>query len=377
MKKVCIITTTRAEYGQLRWIINDIYEDSDLNLQIIVSGGHLSPEQGLTYREIENDGYPISDKIEMCLSSTSDVGIVKSMGLLQISICEAFNRLKPDIIVLLGDRYELLPIVNAALIMRIPVAHIGGGDLTKGAIDNEIRNSVTMMSTLHFASTETCANRIKAMIQNDKYIFITGDRSLDNYKRLALMNRETLAQSLGLDKNKKWGLLTYHPETKISISQNICNIHILMDFLKKICSDYEIIITKANTDLGGIEINQYLDNYVAQNSNMHLFNSLGQLRYCSICFQLAFMIGNSSSGIYESGYCKLPTINVGHRQDGRFLTDNIISSEITFDDLNKAFHTINNPSFIGSLKNMINPYGNGNSSKIIVSQIKKYLLRNE
>ncbi len=377
MKNVCVITTTRAEYGQLRWIINDIYEDTNLNLQLIVSGGHLSPEQGLTYHEIENDGYPINDKIEMCLSTVTDVGIVKSMGVLLLSICEAFNRSKPDIIVLLGDRYELLPIASAALIMKIPIAHIGGGDLTTGAIDNEVRNAVTMMSTLHFASTEICADRIRTMLHSEDNIFITGDRSLDNYNRMSMMNRETLSRSLGIDKDKKWVLLTYHPETRISVSENIHNIIVLMDFLKKECVDYEIIITKANTDLGGVEINQYLEDCVAQNSNMHLFHSLGQLRYCSICFQLAFMIGNSSSGIYETGYCKLPTINVGHRQDGRFLTANIVSSEITFSDLTIALAKIKSPAFVDSLKDMINPYGNGDSSRIIVSQIKKYLLKDE
>lgn len=377
MKNVCVITTTRAEYGQLRWIINDIFADTDLNLQLVVSGGHLSPEQGLTYHEIENDGYPINDKIEMCLSTVTDVGIVKSMGILMLSICETFNRSKPDIIVLLGDRYELLPIASAALIMKIPIAHIGGGDLTMGAIDNEVRNAVTMMSTLHFASTTICADRIRTMIHSKNNIFVTGDRSLDNYNRMSMMDREALSSSLGIDKDKKWILLTYHPETKISVSENIHNIYVLMDFLKKECADHEIIITKANTDLGGVEINQYLESCVAQNPNMHLFHSLGQLRYSSICFQLEFMIGNSSSGIYESGYCKLPTINVGHRQDGRYLTDNIVSSEITYNDLTMALDKIKNPAFIDSLKDMVNPYGNGDSSKIIVSQIKKYLLKDE
>ena len=234
-----------------------------------------------------------------------------------------------------------------------------------------------MMSTLHFASTTICADRIRTMIHSKNNIFVTGDRSLDNYNRMSMMDREALSSSLGIDKDKKWILLTYHPETKISVSENIHNIYVLMDFLKKECADHEIIITKANTDLGGVEINQYLESCVAQNPNMHLFHSLGQLRYCSICFQLEFMIGNSSSGIYESGYCKLPTINVGHRQDGRYLTDNIVSSEITYNDLTMALDKIKNPAFIDSLKDMVNPYGNGDSSKIIVSQIKKYLLKDE
>lgn len=373
MKKVCVITTTRAEYGQLRWIINDINDDPELELQLIVTGGHLSPEQGLTYNEIEKDGYYINEKIEICFSSVSDVGIVKSMGVLSISICEAFERLKPDLIIILGDRYELLPIANAAVVMRIPIAHIGGGDITEGAIDNEVRNSVTMMSTLHFASTDICANRIIQMLQNNKNVFVTGDRSLDNYRRLKMMDRTELAKSLSIDENKEWILLTYHPETKISKEENIQNLINITNFLDKRCSKSEIIVTKANTDLGGIEINQYLSDYSLKHENVHLFSSLGQLRYNSICFQLSFMIGNSSSGIYESGYCKLPTINVGHRQDGRMMTDNIISVDAINESLDEALTKIRTTEFEEKLKSMNNPYGDGTSSIKIVKLIKQFL----
>lgn len=372
MKKVCVITGARSEYGLLRWVIDGIGKDEDLQLQLVVTGGHLSPEQGLTYQAIEEDGYHIDEKVEMLLSSETSVGISKSMGLCSIGMTDAFNRLKPDMIVVLGDRYELLPIVGTALVMRIPVAHISGGDITEGAIDNEVRNAVTMMSTLHFPGTEESAARIRAMRQSSDKIYVTGETNLDNFRNLMLLSKKELALSLGLDENKKWILLTYHPVTKESLDDNMKSLQNILKVIDELGEGFEVLIGKANTDLYGNEINHYLGKYVPTKSCCHLFASLGQLRYTSILQHLYCMIGNSSSGIYETGYWKLPTINVGDRQKGRFTTANIINVGTSYSEIKNAFNYMDTDNYREKMKMIVNPYGDGKASERIVKYIKKY-----
>lgn len=372
MKKVCVITGARSEYGLLRWVIDGIDKDEDLQLQLVVTGGHLSPEQGLTYQAIEEDGYHIDEKVEMLLSSETSVGISKSMGLCSIGMADAFNRLKPDMIVVLGDRYELLPIVGTALVMRIPVAHISGGDITEGAIDNEVRNAVTMMSALHFPGTEESAARIRAMRQSPDNIYVTGETNLDNFRNLTLLSKKELALSLGIDENKKWILFTYHPVTKESLDDNMKSLQNILKVIDELGDDFEALIGKANTDLYGNEINQYLGKYVSTKNCCHLFASLGQLRYTSILQHLYCMIGNSSSGIYETGYWKLPTINVGDRQKGRFTTANIINVGTSYSEIKNAFNYMDTDNYREKMKMIVNPYGDGKASERIVKYIKKY-----
>ena len=372
MKKVCVITGARSEYGLLRWVIDGIEKDEELQLQLVVTGGHLSPEQGLTFQAIEEDGYHIDEKVEMLLSSETSVGISKSMGLCSIGMADAFNRLKPDIIVVLGDRYELLPIVGTALVMRIPIAHISGGDITEGAIDNEVRNAVTMMSTLHFPGTEESAARIRAMRQRADNIYITGETNLDNFRNLTLLSKKELASSLGIDENKNWILFTYHPVTKESLDDNMKSLQNILKVIDELGDDFEVLIGKANTDLYGNEINQYLGKYVSTKSCCHLFASLGQLRYTSILQHLYCMIGNSSSGIYETGYWKLPTINVGDRQKGRFTTSNIINVGTSYSEIRNAFNYMDTDNYREKMKMIVNPYGDGKASERIVKYIKKY-----
>lgn len=372
MKKVCVITGARSEYGLLRWVIDGIEKDEDLQLQLVVTGGHLSPEQGLTYQAIEEDGYHIDEKVEMLLSSETSVGISKSMGLCSIGMADAFNRLKPDMIVVLGDRYELLPIVGTALVMRIPVAHISGGDITEGAIDNEVRNAVTMMSTLHFPGTEESAARIRAMSQSSDNIYVTGETNLDNFRNLSLLSKKELALSLGLDENKKWILLTYHPVTKESLDDNMKSLQNILKVIEELGEGFDVLIGKANTDLYGNEINHYLGKYALTKSCCHLFASLGQLRYTSILRHLYCMIGNSSSGIYETGYWKLPTINVGDRQKGRFTTANIINVGTSYSEIKNAFNYMDTDNYREKMKMIVNPYGDGKASERIVKYIKKY-----
>lgn len=372
MKKVCVVTSARSEYGVLRWVIDCIDKDENLQLQLIVTGGHLSPEQGLTYKAIIDDGYNIDSKVEMLLSSDSPVGISKSMGLCLIGISDTFDRLKPDIIVVLGDRYELLPIVESALIMKIPVAHISGGDVTEGAIDNEIRNAVTMMATLHFPGVEDSANNIRRMLGKNSNIYVVGEPGLDNFNKLSLMSRKELAINLQLNIDKKWILVTIHPETQESLEYNLNiakNVKSILDSLV----DINVIITKANTDLGGFQINKYWTSVAQENPQRYkLLSSLGQKRYLSFMKECTFVLGNSSSGIIEAPCLGIPVMNIGDRQQGRHLCKNIFQVPNDIDSMKKTCKFI----LRTKKKSFDNYYGDGHTSEKIVNIIKEYLYGN-
>lgn len=368
MKKVCVITASRSEYGVLRWIIDEIYHSEDLQLQLVVTGAHLLPEQGLTYKLIEEDGYPICEKVEMLLSSSNEVGIIKSMGVCSISIANTFRRLSPDIIVVLGDRYELLPIVSAALIMRIPVAHISGGDVTEGAIDDEVRNAVSMMSTLHFPSVDDSADNLKRMRGTDKNIFTVGEPGLDNFNKIILWSRQQLAENLNLDINQHWSLVTLHPETKLTIEENMDMAHSLLEAMASI-ENVQYVITKANTDMGGVDINNYWQEIVKKKTDkFRLYSSLGQVRYLSFMLQANMVLGNSSSGIIEAPFLGIPVVNVGKRQNGRYIGKNVISCERTVFSIRSAISKAMNA------KRTIDEYwGDGHTSERIVKYLKEYL----
>ncbi|MCQ2200479.1 MAG: UDP-N-acetylglucosamine 2-epimerase [Bacteroidales bacterium] len=365
-KKVCIVTAARSEYGLLRWVIDYIQKEKELDLQLIVAGGHLSVEQGLTYQAIESDGYPIDAKVEMLLSSDTETALCKSMGLCCLSITEHFERLKPDVIVVLGDRYELLPICSTAVVMNIPIAHISGGDVTEGAIDNKVRNAVTMLSTYHFPGTEESASRIKKMIGTDKHVYVTGETNLDNFRLLPALSRETLAGELGLDANKEWVLCTYHAETLLSLEDNIERVKTIYRLFIERLGNFEIVISKSNADYGGIQINMMTQEFCKVNKHCHLFDSLGLHRYISMLSQVRFMIGNSSSGIFESPVVGTPVINIGDRQRGRLLTENIHSASGTYDSILACAEEILDSPFKAHIP-VKNPYGDGRSSERIVS----------
>ena len=373
MKKICIVTATRAEYGLLRWLIDEVQNDSDLNLQLIVTGAHLSNEFGYTYREIEKDGYPIDAKIEMLLSSSTKSGIVKSMGICLIGLSDVLNRLCPDILVILGDRYELLPICNAALVMNIPVAHISGGDITEGAIDDQIRNAITMMSDLHFPGTQKSAERIAQMRGSSENIYTVGEPGLDNFNRFSLLGRDELSDRLTLEKEKNWVLLTYHPETKISHEENletVINISRILDAQNHI----QVIITKSNADFGGIEINRFWESLSKKNNKYRLYDSLGQLNYLSVMNESYCLIGNSSSGIIEAPFLKKPVINIGNRQSGRYFCDNIFSVKNSFDAINEGFEKVVN--FYNMKESIFSSryyYGDGTTSLKIKKVIKNFV----
>jgi len=367
MNKICVITSARSEYGLLRWTINAIKHNSDLHLQIVVGGGHLCPEQGMTYKLIEEDGYKIDKKVPFLLSTDTSADIVKSMGTCLTFFADVYKELRPDMIVVLGDRYELLPICSAALVMRIPIAHISGGDVTEGAIDNQIRNAVTMMANIHFPGTDESAVNIKRMLGKTDNIFNVGEPGIENFKRSKMMSRKELAQSLGINPSKKWILSTLHSETKATVDQSMFIAHKMIDAFKTV-ENVEVIITYANTDLGGIQMNNYYEESAKSKNNIHVFKSLGQLRYNSLMMEAWCIVGNSSSGIVEAPLTGKPVINIGNRQKGRHMCQNIINvPEYDKDQIKKALLQIDYCHFTPDYY-----FGDGNASEHIVSHIKQY-----
>jgi UDP-hydrolysing UDP-N-acetyl-D-glucosamine 2-epimerase len=340
MKKICIVTATRAEYGHLKWLVDEVYHDPLLELQLIVTGAHLSEEQGNTVDAIYADGYPIASLLDVNIDNSTKLAIAQTMSRISEKIASVFNALKPDVVVVLGDRYELFPICFIAFVMGFLIAHISGGDVTEGAIDDNIRNAITMISSFHFPSTLDSAQNIIRMRGLDKNIFVVGELSLDLFNRINLISRSELSAELNIDRNKKWILLTYHPETKEEMPYNIKAVQNIITALKNI-SDAEIIITKANMDYGGQEINSYWELIsMRYPETFRLFSSLGQLRYLSLIKQVLFVIGNSSSGIVETPLASVPAINVGNRQKGRYQCENIIQTGIKVEEIKEAIKKI-------------------------------------
>jgi len=373
-RKICVVTGTRAEYGLLYWLMKEIETDNELELQIIATGMHLSPEFGLTYKEIEKE-FKIDKKIEMLLSSDTSVGISKSMGLAQISFSEAYEELKPDIVVVLGDRYEIFSAVSAAMIARIPIAHLHGGEATEGLIDEPIRHSITKMSHLHFTATEEYKNRVIQLGEHPNRVFNVGGMGIENIKRLKLLTKDEFEKSIDFKLNKKNILVTFHPVT-LENSTAKEQFQELLDVIDEL-KDTNIIFTKANSDTDGRVINSMIDEYVAKNAYKSVgFTSLGQLRYLSALQFVDAMVGNSSSGLAETPSFKIGTINIGDRQKGRIKTSSVIDCEPNKNSIHQAFVKLYSKEFQKALKDTINPYGNGCASKKIVEILKTVYLEN-
>lgn len=373
-RKICVVTGTRAEYGLLYWLMKEIEADNEFELQIIVTGMHLSPEFGLTYKEIEKD-FKIDKKIEMLLSSDTSIGISKSMGLAQISFAEAYEELRPNILIVLGDRYEIFSAVSAAMIARIPIAHLHGGETTEGAFDESIRHAITKMSHLHFTATDEYKNRVIQLGEHPNKVFNVGGMGIENIKRLTLLTKEEFEESIDFKLNKKNILVTFHPVTL----ENATAKNQFQELLNAIdaLEDTNIIFTKANSDTDGRVINQMIDEYASKNIHKSVaFTSLGQLRYLSALQYVDAMVGNSSSGLAEAPSFKIGTINIGDRQKGRIKADSIIDCLADKKDIQKAFIQLYSDEFQDSLKRVNNPYGDGCASKNIIEEIKKANLEN-
>ena len=372
MKKICIITGTRAEYGLLKSLIKKINQDEELQLQLIATGMHLSSEFGLTYKEIENDGFNIEEKIEILLSSDTPVGISKSMGLAMISFSETYERLKPDMIVVLGDRYEIFAAVNAAHVARIPVAHLHGGETTEGAVDDAFRHSITKMSYLHFTSTEEYRQRVIQLGENPSKVFNVGAIGIENINSIDLLSKEEFESSINFKLGKKNILVTFHPVTlENDTSENQFNN--LLDAIDKV-PDLKIIFTKSNSDTSGRIINKMIDTYVQKNKDISIsFTSLGQLRYLSAMKYVDAVVGNSSSGIIEAPSFGIPTVNIGDRQKGRIQAESIINAKPIKEEIHKSLIKALSLEFKQEIRNILNPYGNGDVSEKILIELKRSL----
>lgn len=368
MRKICVITGTRAEYGLLYWLMKEIEADPEFELQIIVTGMHLSPEFGLTYKEIEKD-FTITKKIEMLLSSDTPVGISKSMGLAQISFAEAFEELKPDIVVLLGDRYEIFSAASAAMIARIPITHLHGGETTEGAFDESIRHSITKMSHLHFTAAEEYRSRVIQLGEHPERVFNVGGIGIENIKRLKLLSKEEFEQSIDFKLDKKNFLVTFHP---VTLENNTAKeqFQALLDAIDT-QENTHIIFTKANSDTDGRIINHMIDEYISQNPHKAVgFASLGQLRYLSALQYVDAVVGNSSSGLIEAPSFKIGTINIGDRQKGRLKAQSVVDCLPLQSDISDAIQQIYSDTFQAMLSNVTNPNGDGIASSRIIEILK-------
>ncbi|QDT98486.1 UDP-N-acetylglucosamine 2-epimerase [Gimesia aquarii] len=369
-KNVCLVTGSRAEYGLLRPLIDEIISEATLTLQLLVTGSHLSPEFGLTFQEIERDGYEIDEKVEVVMSSDTPIGICKSMGLGLISFSEAYARLQPDLIIVLGDRYEIFSAVSAAHISRIPVAHLHGGEVTEGAFDDALRHSITKMSQYHFTSTEVYRKRVIQLGENPDRVFNVGAIGLDNISRLELLSKEEFEKSIGLKLSRHNLLCTFHPVT-LEKNSSVQQIQSLLNVLEKL-DETNIIFTKTNADTDGRMINQLIDEFVSKDVTRYKsFVSLGQLRYLSAMQYVDAVIGNSSSGIIEAPSFGIATVNIGNRQKGRIKSELIIDCEPTETGIAVALKTLYSPKIEKLLKNATNPYGDGQTSARIVKILKK------
>ncbi|GED67583.1 UDP-N-acetyl glucosamine 2-epimerase [Brevibacillus reuszeri] len=367
-RKICVVTGTRAEYGLLYWLMREIQDDPELQLQIVVTGMHLSPEYGLTYQLIEQDGFVIDEKVEMLLSSDTSVGIATSLGLGTIGFAGVFDRLAPNIVVVLGDRFEILAAAQAAMVARIPLAHLHGGETTEGVIDEAIRHSVTKMSHLHFVSTETYRNRVIQMGEQPERVYTVGAIGLDNIRKMDLMDRPTIERSINFSLKRPSFLITYHPVTlEKGHSETAIKelFHALDEFPNATC-----IFTKPNADMEGRTISKMIDEYVYQRpSTCKSFVSLGQLRYLSAIQHVDVVIGNSSSGILEVPYFRKPTVNLGDRQKGRIQAASVIDCMETKESICDAIKMALSHEFHRQLQKIHSPYG----EDYVSGKVKKVL----
>ena len=372
MRKICVVTSTRAEYGLLYWLLKEIKADSELKLQLIVTGMHLSPEFGLTYKEIEKE-FKIDKKIEILSSSHTSLDICAEMARVYEKFAPALAELKPDILVLLGDRYEIFGVAGVASIMQIPIAHIHGGETTQGAFDEAFRHSITKMSHIHFAATNEYANRIIQLGEEPSRVFNIGGTSIENIKKLNLLNKDEFEKSIKFKLAKKNILITFHPATLENSSARE-QFNELLNALDEL-EETNFIFTKANSDTDGDVINKMIDEYVSENPQKAVaFVSLEQLRYLSAIKFVDIVLGNSSSGLLEVPSFKKATINIGDRQKGRARASSVIDVRPVKEEILAAIKRAYSKEFEQTLKDTINPYDGGNPSKKMVKILKEIKL---
>jgi len=364
-RKVCVVTGSRAEYGLFYPILNKIQESNKLELQLISTSSHHSSEYGLTYKQIESDGFNIDDKIENLFLTDTKPSIVKSTGLATSLLSDSFDRLQPDVVLLLGDRYETHAAATAAMLMNIPIAHIHGGEITEGAVDEQIRHSITKMSYLHFCSTETYRQRVIQMGENPARVFNSGAPGIDNIKNLKLLTNIKLEKELNWKLSSHSALFTYHPVT-LAKNDIAHDLEVILSILEAF--SFNILFTYANADKGGRVINQKIEQFCKiQPSKYKVVKSLGQVKYLSAMKNVDLLIGNTSSGIIEAASFKKPVVNIGDRQKGRLRGENVIDCNLN--TLQESIKLALSSSFRNKIKNMNNIYGTGSAADFIVDKL--------
>ena len=371
-RKICVVTGTRAEYGLLRLLMQAVQQAPGLALQVLVTGAHLSPEFGLTYREIEADGFHIDAKVEMLVSADTASGTAKSMGLGLIGLGDAFDRLRPDLIVLLGDRFEVLAAASAALVAGIPVAHLHGGETTEGAFDEAIRHAVTKMSHLHFVAADEYRQRVIQLGEQPERVFLVGGLGIDAIQRIALLDRAALEAALGVALGARNLLVTFHPVTleAQSSEQQMAELLAALQTLR----DTRLIFTMPNADTGGRLLGKMVEDFVTTHPQACNYTSLGQQRYLSCLKLVDGVVGNSSSGLAEAPSLGVGTVNIGERQRGRLKASSVIDCAPQCDAILAAIRRLYTPAFRQTLPATVNPYGQGGASEKIVKVLQEHPL---
>ncbi|WDL95137.1 UDP-N-acetylglucosamine 2-epimerase [Alicyclobacillus sp. ALC3] len=366
--KVCVVTGSRSEYHLQKRVIRFLQADPDIELQVVATGMHLSPEFGQTVQEIEADGLPVTDQVEMLLSSDTSVGVIKSVGLGCIGFADTFSRLSPDVVMGLGDRFEWFAAAQAAFFSRIPIVHIAGGDVTQGAFDDAIRHSVTKMASLHLVTNALSRERVIQLGEDPALVYNVGHPGLDGLRDLNLLRGDELARQLGFAFQKRNLLVTYHPPTA-GAADAVAEFQALLNALGRLEPDVGVVFTRPNADPGGRRLSQMVDDYVRGNSRAAVYTSLGQLLYFSLVNCVDAVVGNSSSGICEVPSLKKPTVDIGERQKGRMRGASVIHCNPLTDDLPAAIQR----AWEMDCSNLVNPYGDGMSSPRIVTALKHHL----
>jgi GDP/UDP-N,N'-diacetylbacillosamine 2-epimerase (hydrolysing) len=374
-RKICVVTGTRAEFGLLRWLMEAINNHPELTLQVVATGMHLSPEFGSTYQEIEEAGFKIDVKVEMLLSSDTNTAITKSMGLGLIGFADAYERLAPDMLVVLGDRFEIFAATSAAMIAGIPIAHLHGGETTEGAFDEAIRHSITKMSHLHFVAADEYRRRVIQLGEHPDRVFNVGGMGIDAIRRIKLLDRDDLERSLDFVLGKKNLLITFHPVTLEGGASSVAQMQELLVALGKL-EGTALIFTMPNADTGGRELGALVHQFVKKHANAKVYTSLGQLRYLSCLAHVDGVVGNSSSGLAEAPSFNIGTVNIGDRQKGRLKAESVIDCEPNSESIHSALKTLYSVDFQANLATTENPYGNGGASESIVKIIAEYPLEN-
>lgn len=370
MRTICVITGTRADYGLLQWVMDGIRRDPGLRLQIVATGMHLSPDFGMTYREIEADGFAIDRKVGILAGDDTPAGVTKAVGRGVISFADVYSELKPDIVVLLGDRFEILAAATAALIAGLPLAHLHGGEVTEGAFDDAIRHAVTKMSHLHFVAAEPYRQRVIQLGEAPERVFLTGGLGVDTIRKTRLLDRAALEAALEFRFGKKNLLVTFHP---VTLEKNTAPVQ-MAELLKALDSLVEtnLILTLPNADTGSRELIRMIEAFTASRPHVRAYKSLGQLRYLSCLAQVDGVVGNSSSGLAEVPSFRKGTINIGDRQRGRLKAASVIDCAPDCASIQAALGRLYSPEFQATLADVHNPYGEGGASEQVVDVLKRF-----